>query len=185
MHQRSRHCFAVRPLIRAETCPQLRTPLLTSKRRCSSSSAVQCPFTNPGRRTFFQRCKHCTCERPGTCSAILFQLRPPCSCTAWRSNSSSCFDHRRGALRADEPSFDAAEPRFPPPDPAPDPDSPASSSSAAAAAADGRRPRFGRPPAPALLRLFLVAAPPPPELAGALRALLFELPAPEWADLAD
>lgn len=53
------------------------------------TSGVQGPFTNPGLRTFCQRCKHCTSVRSGIWSEIFFQFLPPYCCTADRSNSSS------------------------------------------------------------------------------------------------
>lgn len=53
------------------------------------TSGVQGPFTNPGLRTFCQRCKHCTSVRSGIWSEIFFQFLPPYCCTADRKSSSS------------------------------------------------------------------------------------------------
>lgn len=47
-HHRSRHCFDVRPGMRAARVPQFLCPWLTRDVSTSSSSLDHCPFTRPG-----------------------------------------------------------------------------------------------------------------------------------------
>lgn len=74
--------------MRVATCPQFLRPSATSSFSSSSSSGRQWPLTSPGASTFVHRCRHCVWFRPGTSSAIDFQLRSPWRFTASRSRSS-------------------------------------------------------------------------------------------------